>query len=381
MLFERRWQEAYEREMSRTTHHHRLAQLQDVSCGIDVDESPTQLVRRILKRHCPSGNALHTGDDDTSATVMTITLRVQPPPSALLMVAAEHSERLRLALHVAGFEVTVSSSKDPALEVMATRHHALVVTDCLELVRRLRGLGTTRLLQIILITSSRGSEADAALLAGADECLDGRASEALLQARFSAARRTGDLESALRTAFVEGQRLATTDDLTDVANRRFFASHYPREIVRAARFGHPLAVAMCDIDHFKRVNDRYGHAAGDAVLRQCAQRIQHCLRRGTDWIARLGGEEFGVVLPETGLDQALLVCRRLREEISREPFCSGSMQIGITASIGVAAIERVPRTPKGLAERLLSAADRALYRCKEAGRDRVAAVGLQFGHR
>jgi diguanylate cyclase (GGDEF)-like protein len=367
--------------MSRTTQNERIIQPANVSCGIDADDSPTQLVRRILKRPCPGAQALNTGDDDTTATAMTITLRVQPPPSVLLMVEAEHSERLRMALHVAGFEITVASSKDPALEVMSTRHHALVVTDRLELVSRLRALGTTRLLQIILITSSREREADAALLAGADDYLDGRASEALLRARFSAARRTGDLESALRTAFVEGRRLATTDDLTNVANRRFFASHYPREISRAARFGHPIAVAMCDIDHFKRVNDQYGHAAGDAVLRQCAQRIQHCLRRGTDWIARLGGEEFGVVMPETSLEQALLVCRRLREEISREPFCAGSMQIGITASIGVAAIERVPRKPKTLAERLLSAADRALYRCKEAGRDRVAAVKLRFGHR
>jgi two-component system, cell cycle response regulator len=264
---------------------------------------------------------------------------------------------------------------------MSSRHHALAVTDRLDLVGCFRELGTSRLLQIIAITSSRKWEADAALLAGADECLDPNASETLLQARFSAARRTADLESALRTAFIEGRRLATTDDLTGVANRRFFASHYPREISRAARLGHPIAVAMCDIDHFKRVNDQYGHAAGDAVLRQCAQRIQQRLRRGTDWIARLGGEEFAVVMPETGLDQALLVGRTLREEISRKPFYSGSMQMRVTASFGVAAIESVVRKPKKLAERLLSAADRALYRCKEAGRDRVAAVKLEFGHR
>lgn len=359
----------------------RVMQPHDVNCEIGIDDSPTQLVRRILKRHSPISHAVSTGEHDTTATVMSVMLRVQPPPDSLLMVAAEHCERLRLALHVAGFEVTVASSQEQALEVMSSRHHALAVTDRLDLVQCFRELGTPRLLQIILITSSRESETEAALLAGADECLDGSASEALLQARFSAARRTGDLESALRTAFIEGRRLATTDELTGVANRRFFASNYPREISRAARFGHPIAVAMCDIDHFKRVNDQYGHAVGDAVLRQCAQRIQQRLRRGTDWIARLGGEEFAVVLPETGRDQALVVCRTLREEISREPFCSGSMRMGVTASFGVAAIESVPRKPKKLAERLLSAADRALYRCKEAGRDRVAAVRLQFGHR
>jgi len=352
-----------------------------VKCEIGIDDSPTQLVRRILKPRGPISHAVNAGEDDTTATVMTVMLRVQPPPGALLMVDAEHSERLRLALHVAGFDVTVASSRNQAFEVMASRHHALAVTDRRDLVGCFRELVTSRLLQIILIASSGEWDAEAALLAGADECLDGKSSEALLQARFSAARRTGDLESALRTVFIEGRRLATTDELTGVANRRFFASHYPREISRAARFGHPIAVAMCDIDHFKRVNDQYGHAAGDAVLRQCAQRIQQRLRRGTDWVARLGGEEFAVVLPETGLKQAQVVCRTLREEICREPFCSGSLQMSVTASFGVAAVESVPRKHKKLAERLLSAADRALYRSKEAGRDRVAAVRLQFGHR
>jgi diguanylate cyclase (GGDEF)-like protein len=86
-------------------------------------------------------------------------------------------------------------------------------------------------------------------------------------------------------------------------------------------------------------------------------------------------------MPETGLDKALLVGRTLREEISKEPFCSNGTRMRITASIGVAAIESVFRKPKKLPERLLSAADRALYRCKEAGRDRVAAVRLRFGRR
>jgi diguanylate cyclase (GGDEF)-like protein len=133
---------------------------------------------------------------------------------------------------------------------------------------------------------------------------------------------------------------------------------------------------MCDIDHFKRINDQHGHPVGDDVLRQFAQRIQRCLRRGTDWIARLGGEEFAVVLPETGLDQALLVCRKLREALASEPFASGSLRLSVTASFGVAGIESVPRKSKGLAERLMSVADRALYRSKEAGRDRVAGVRL-----
>jgi len=341
----------------------------------DTGESPTRLVRQILKRRNVPVEGTPDGEEDTTATV-TVMLRVQPPPRSLLVVDDEYRSRLRLALEDSGFEVTLVKSKDQALEALSAAHHPLIVTDRLELVQRLRELKVPRLLQIILITNGADWQAEGALRAGADEFLDGGASEALLQARFGAARRTSDLESALRTALVESRRLATTDELTGVANRRFFATHYLREIARAARYSHPISVAMCDIDHFKRINDQHGHPVGDDVLRQFAQRIQRCLRRGTDWIARLGGEEFAVVLPETGLDQALLVCRKLREALASEPFASGSLRLSVTASFGVAGIESVPRKSKGLAERLMSVADRALYRSKEAGRDRVAGVRL-----
>lgn len=341
----------------------------------DTGESPTRLVRQILKRRNATAESPDGGEEDTTATV-TVMLRVQPPPRALLVVDGEYRDRLRHALDDSGFEATLCNSKDQALEAMAAAHYPLVMTDRLELVQRLRELKIPRLLQIILVTSGADWQAEGALRAGADEYLDGGASEALLQARFGAARRTSDLESALRTALVESRRLATTDELTGVANRRFYATHYLREIARAARYSHPISVAMCDIDHFKRINDQYGHPVGDEVLRQFAQRMQKCLRRGTDWIARLGGEEFAVVLPETGLDQALLVCRKLREALAAEPFSGGGNRFNVTASFGVAGIESVPRKAKGLAERLMSVADRALYRSKEAGRDRVAGVRL-----
>ena len=358
----------------------RIALPLDVGYEGRAGDTPTRLVRRILKPLSPNPEADSARDEDASAT-MAVMLRVQDRPRSLLMIGGEHRERLRLALHDVGFKVTVAFSKDHALELMSAQHHALAVTDSLEIMQSLHDLGTSRLLQVILITGNRELAMDAALRAGADECLDGNASVALLHARFTAARRAGDLESALRTALIEGTRLATIDELTGVANRRFFASNYPREIARAARYGHPIAVAMCDLDHFKRINDQYGHPAGDAVLQQCAQRILKCLRRGTDWIARLGGEEFALVLPETSLDQGISVCRKLRESVSMEPFCSGSTRMTVTASFGVASIESVPRNPKELAQRLLGAADRALYHCKEKGRDRVAAVRLQCDHR
>ena len=293
------------------------------------------------------------------------------------MIGTALYERFRSALHAAGFDVTAESTQDEAAKVMDARHHALAVTDRVELLHSLRTLRTDRLLQIIQITLDRNGEAEAAIRAGADECLDVNASETLLQARFSSARRMADLESALRATFIVGRRLATTDELTGVANRRFFARHYPWEISRAGRYGHAVAVAMCDIDNFKRVNDEHGHAAGDIVLQECARRMQQCLRRGTDWIARLGGDEFAIVLPEIDIAQALSACRNLRDAICLTPFGSDEARMNITASFGLAGIDSVPSKSERLPKRLLSAADRALYRRKEAGRDGITAIKLE----
>jgi diguanylate cyclase (GGDEF)-like protein len=362
-------------EMSSTSQRLRATQPLDSNLEPAGADSPTQLVRQILRQRGPVSHPIN-GDEGMAATV-SVMLRVQPPPCALLMIGTALHERFRSALHAAGFDVTAASTQDEAAKVMDARHHALAVTDRVELLHSLRTLRTGRLLQIIQITLDRNGEAEAAIRAGADECLDVNASETLLQARFSSARRMADLESALRATFIVGRRLATTDELTGVANRRFFARHYPWEISRAGRYGHAVAVAMCDIDNFKRVNDEHGHAAGDIVLQECARRMQQCLRRGTDWIARLGGDEFAIVLPETDIEQALSACRNLRDAICLTPFGSDEARMNITASFGLAGIDSVPSKYERLAKRLLSAADRALYRRKEAGRDGITAIKLE----
>src|SRR6202040_1210246 len=115
-------------------------------------------------------------------------------------------------------------------------------------------------------------------------------------------------------------KLSTTDDLTRVASRRFFSKHFPREVERAARYGRALSLVLCDIDFFKNVNDTLGHAAGDQVLAQFGARLQQVLRRGVDWVARIGGEEFAIVLPETNYEQALDVARKLRLAVAQKTF-------------------------------------------------------------
>jgi len=163
------------------------------------------------------------------------------------------------------------------------------------------------------------------------------------------------------------RRDAAIDPLTGVSNRRNFIARGKDEIGRAARYGRPCSVLMLDIDHFKVVNDTYGHAAGDEALRQFANACQEMLR-DSDVIARLGGEEFAVILPETDAAGAKILAERLREGISRLRVANGDDRFGFTVSIGVA---NRGGDEDGIDE-LLARADRALYQAKEAGRDRVA---------
>ena len=219
-------------------------------------------------------------------------------------------------------------------------------------------------------------ESEAGLAAGADDCVGRRASDREVCARLGAARRIAELESVLRIALVENRKLSTTDDLTRVASRRFFSKHFPREVERAARYGRPLSLILCDIDYFKNANDTLGHAGGDEILKQFGKRLQESLRRGVDWVARIGGEEFAVVLPETPYDHALDVARKLRAAVANRSFKVQSRDVEVTASFGLCGLDRVPVGERKLAEQLLKVADAALYRSKNSGRNRVTATML-----
>jgi diguanylate cyclase (GGDEF)-like protein len=164
-----------------------------------------------------------------------------------------------------------------------------------------------------------------------------------------------------------------TDDLTDLANRRRFIESLGQEVARSARLETPLALVLFDLDHFKLVNDRCGHQVGDDVLRSAADVIRARVRE-TDLAARIGGEEFAVILPGTDLEGAVSLAENLRRDISVGVELPDDDLI-LTASFGVA--EHHPGEP---AETLIGVADRALYRAKAEGRNRVnAADGEQPG--
>ena len=167
----------------------------------------------------------------------------------------------------------------------------------------------------------------------------------------------------------EFRALSKIDMLTGVRNRRSFFELLESEHLRARRLEHPMSLLMCDLDYFKKVNDTWGHGAGDEVLRAVARTIEEGLRTGVDVLGRFGGEEFVVLLPETGAGGALAVAERIRERVAALRFRAGAAEYGITLSVGIATGEG-EFDPDALVE----LADQHLYRAKNAGRNCVRAA-------
>jgi diguanylate cyclase (GGDEF)-like protein len=166
------------------------------------------------------------------------------------------------------------------------------------------------------------------------------------------------------------------DSLTHIYNRRHFIELASQELARSARFNRPVTLLIIDIDHFKSINDTYGHLAGDAVLRDIALRIKANLRQ-SDILARYGGEEFILMMPETDQTQAWSGAERLRQVIAATPFNSDSDPLSVTASVGLSCW---PATPDAKATTslphindLICKADLALYRAKHSGRNQIHA--------
>ena len=332
----------------------------------------TTVIQRILERR-----AARTTVDETTATI-AVMLRVVPPPRALLVcqdpVVRQQLER-RITADMLDYESLADEHE--ALRRFDSEFCPVVVTDSLEMVRQLRARPAVRVPFVVYVAElDDAAEREAGLAAGADDCVARRASERELDARLGAARRIAELESVLRVTLAENRKLSATDDLTRVNSRRFFSKHFPREVERAARYGRALSLVLCDIDLFKSINDTRGHACGDQILRQFGARLQHSLRRGVDWVARIGGEEFAIVLPETGYQQGLDVARKLRAAIAQPPFKTEGKSVDVTASFGLCGLDRVPAGERRLAERVLKIADAALYRSKNAGRNCVTGTML-----
>jgi len=288
-------------------------------------------------------------------------------------------EYLKTVVAGTSLEVVGVTNAELALIEMQREFASVVILDRdlpgmdgLELCRRIREQVFPGYVYIILLTAHDSEKAILdGLAAGADDYLSKRASSAHLIAKLTTARRILALEQSLRRMIEERRHMAMTDELTECYNRRFFMHQMRREIRRALRLTGELTLMVLDIDHFKQVNDRFGHATGDAALVESANRIRDSLTRERDWCARTGGEEFAVVLPGTDPRGAQIVAENLRLAFAASPMKLADQEIALTVSIGVTAISLSMRNGIPTVESMLLRADECLYQSKNQGRNRV----------
>jgi two-component system, cell cycle response regulator len=277
-------------------------------------------------------------------------------------------------LRRAGYEVEESSDGAEALDRLEQRAFDAIITDLqmpkadgftvLETVKK-RGLAT----EVIILTGGRVGDMSSAIRAlrlGAHDFLIKPPSSAEdLVFTVGRAVEKKRLRETNERLMRELERISRTDALTGAANRRAFDEALRAEIARARRVSYPVSLALFDLDHFKSVNDTHGHPAGDAVLREFAQRAMRNFRTH-ETVYRYGGEEFATILPHTPLGGALQATRRLIAAVAATPFAAGAVSLPLTVSAGVSAGMDIPEPSA-----LISAADTALYDAKHTGRNRA----------
>lgn len=279
------------------------------------------------------------------------------------------------ALAVDNDRVTVIEDYDASGKIVDLGGDVVVISLTTEveaplrLTSRLRSLGPTRQIPILLIGDAEDMvHFNKALEIGANDYLTRPLDEQELVARVRTQVRRKRYQDKLHENLMLHLSMALTDSLTGLHNRRYLSSHLDSVMERMRESEKPVSVLMIDIDHFKKVNDTFGHATGDEILHEVGQQILRNIR-GFDLAVRYGGEEFVVVMPDTTVEVALGVADRLCHKMADDPLSvSGSKEkISITLSIGVAATQDGEETP----EALLKQADKALYEAKDAGRNQV----------
>jgi two-component system, cell cycle response regulator len=290
---------------------------------------------------------------------------------ANILIVDDNPDKLGLleaALQLAGYNVTTATDGDEALSAIESYQPDLVITDVMmprmngyELAQRIRANPLTKFIPVIMQTAA-GRRAEDLRRASEVGALGYITDPTDLDLMLARTRTLLEFKAYLDVC----EEAAFTDHLTGLANRRRFERQLEREVGRVLRFGHPFCLLMVDIDNFKKLNDTFGHDAGDDAIR----RISRVLREGTrgiDLAARIGGEEFAVLLVETGQSAGAEVAERLRVSIKALKTPAGD---GITASFGVAECPTDAQTASGI----LKAADVALYEAKRNGRDRVVTM-------
>jgi len=285
--------------------------------------------------------------------------------------------RLQTALRSWGYAVTcVTDGRQAIAELSRADGPSLAVLDWsmpeadgLEVCRTLRSDPDGRYVYAILLTShDRDEDVIAGFDAGADDYVTKPFNTKELRARVRSGARIVQLQRQLVAAHEELREKAMYDPLTGILTRGAFFEISEHEFARARRSRTPLSIVMADIDHFKSINDRFGHPGGDEVLREIARRLQTTFRK-EDAVGRYGGEEFVALAVGCEGADAIALAERYRQAVEQQPFAIGSERLNVTTSVGV-----VTGSAADGVQELVRAADEALYRAKTSGRNRVIAA-------
>jgi two-component system cell cycle response regulator len=283
---------------------------------------------------------------------------------------------LKMTLEKWGYEVIEAEDGAEAMKILNSEDSpGLAILDWMmpglsgpEICLELRYQERTRYVYVLLLSAKDNVEdLVQGMAAGADDYISKPVDMHELQVRLRAGRRILELQEELIATREELRTQATRDFLTGISNRGSIMEQLTGEVHRSVRQGTSLAVLMCDVDFFKRINDTHGHPAGDAVLKEVANRM-HSAIRPYDAVGRFGGEEFLVLCPGTDAAGGAALARRLRETIASTPIVTDRGPIDVTVSIGLSA-----RVFENVAEldQIISEADAALYAAKHNGRNRV----------
>ena len=282
---------------------------------------------------------------------------------------------VRLFLKRSGYEIVEFGTGEEARTALQTIAWDLAILDRrlpdmdgVELCQELKANPEFKSRYVIMLTGEDEQEDKVqGLDLGADDYITKPFQYPELLARIRAAKRIVDLQKELRETNKRLELLSITDGLTKLYNHRHFQDELARAFEESARYQRPLSLAIIDLDFFKKVNDTYGHAIGDEVLKAVARMFQASIR-STDLAARYGGEEFTVMMPETDLDDASAFAEKIRSLVQATSIETQAGPIPVTVSIGVSTI---PHTKIHSAKELIVSADKALYRAKKGGRNQV----------
>ena len=284
---------------------------------------------------------------------------------------------VRLFLHRAGFDTLECTTGEEARSALLSEPWDLAILDRrlpdmdgVVLAQEIKGRPEFRSRYIVMLTGeSEQADKIEGLELGADDYITKPFQYPELLARVRAGKRIVDLQNELLESNRRLELLSITDGLTKLHNHRYFQDELARAFEESQRYQRPLSLAMIDIDFFKKINDNYGHAAGDDVLKQVAALYRSSVR-STDLVARYGGEEFAVMMPETALEDGIAFAEKIRQLVEATPMQTQAGVINATVSLGVAS---VPLSRIHTAKELIIAADKALYRAKKNGRNQVQA--------